>query len=117
MPAAKKNTRHRNFGSPKNAELEPLTFELYDEEFTCYPEVQGYMLLNFSQQISSEDQSEVTGALLGFFKNVLLPESYERLEVLWTDPERIVQIETLSDIVGWLVEEYTDRPTPASEES
>ncbi len=121
MPTAAKKSaarpRHKSFGSPRNEELEPITFDLYEEEFTARPEIQGVELLRFSHNVSSDDQEAVTGALLDFFKTVLYDESYERLEELWHDPDRIVPIETLSDIVAFLVEEYTSRPTEASSES
>jgi hypothetical protein len=106
--------RHKSFGKPKGLKKEPITFDLYDEDFSAYPEVQGVQLLEFSKKISSESQTVVTGALLEFFEQVLYPESYERLVELWNDPKRIVPIETISDIVAYLVEEYTDRPTPQS---
>ena len=112
-----KKTRYKSFGSPKNEELEDITFELYKEEYVSRPEIQGVHLLRFSHRIASDDQEAVTGALLDFFKLVLYPESYERLEVLWEDPDRIVPIEVLSDIVAFLVEEYTSRPTQAASES
>lgn len=115
--ASVKKTRHKSFGSPRNEELEPITFDLYDEEFTARPEIQGVELLRFSHNVASDDQEVVTGALLDFFKTVLLSESYKRLEKLWVDPDRIVPIEVLSDIVAFLVEEYTSRPTEASSES
>jgi hypothetical protein len=56
-------------------------------------------------------------ALREFFSKVVKPADYERLLELFDDPERVVPIETLSDILAWLVEEYTNRPTEASEES
>jgi hypothetical protein len=30
------------------------------------------------------------------------------------DPKRIVRMEVLSEIMSWLIEEYTDRPTQPS---
>jgi hypothetical protein len=109
--------RVKDFGSPKNEEAPPLEFKLYGEKFRCYPEVQGAKLMEFSEKVSSEDQAIVMRALLDFFKIVLLPEDYPKLQELWDDPDRIVPIETISEIVSWLVEEYTDRPTEASEDS
>lgn len=109
--------RTKDFGSPKDETAEPLVFKLYGEKFTCYPEVQGAKLMRFSKEATSGEQGEVMEALLGFFKTVLYPEDYTRLEDLWEDPERVVPIETIGDIVGWLVEEYTERPTSPSEES
>lgn len=112
-----KNTRKKNFGSPKNAELEPLVFTLYKEDFECYPEAQGALLMRFSEEVASEEQDVVMKALREFFSKVVKPDDYPRLLALFDDPERVVPIETLSDIIAWLVEEYTSRPTPASEES
>ena len=106
--------RHKSFGTPQGLNVEPLTFDLYDEEFTAYPEIQGSKLLQFSAHVGSDEQGESSEALLGFFETVLHPESYERMNLLWNDPERVVPIEMLSDIISWLIEEYTDRPTPAS---
>lgn len=114
MPSDVKKKRFKSFGKPQNLEKDPITFELYDEEFTAYPEVQGVTLLNFSKHLGSENQAEVTGALLDFFELVLYEESYERMKTLWEDKERIVPIEMISDIVSFLVEEYTDRPTQES---
>lgn len=116
MPAAAKKKRFKSFGVPENLNPDPITFEIYGEEFTAYPEIQGSHLLQFSKEVGSEDNAEVTGALLNFFKTVLYEESYERMETLWNDKERIVPIDVISDIVAFLIEEYTDRPTRASEE-
>ena len=110
-------TRHKSFGSPKDLELDNITFDIYGEDFTARPEVQGVHLLRFSQKISSEDQAAVSDALLDFFKVALYKESYDRMAELWEDPDRVVPIEVLSDIVAFLVEEYTSRPTKASSES
>jgi len=52
--------------------------------------------------------------VLDFFKKVMPPEEYERFEKLMEDPKRIVKMDVLSEIMSWLIEEYTDRPTEPS---
>ncbi len=113
---AAKNARHKSFGSPvKQDELDPIGFELYGEEYECNPAIQGRDLLLFSKGATSDDTSEVTDSLLMFFEKVLKPESMERLNELWDDPERIVPIETMTDIIEYLIEEYTDAdPKPSN---
>lgn len=108
---AETKKRHKSFGTPANLQSEPVTFELYGEEFSAYPEVQGVQLLKFSKRFSAKEGEVVSDALLDFFKLVLHPESYTRIEKLWDDKDRIVPIETISDIVTYLIEQYTDRPT------
>lgn len=110
--------RFKDFGSPVDlGSVEPLKFKLYDEEFNCYPEIQGKVVLELASLTNSEDTAESASAILKFFSRVLVPESASRFENLTGDPDRIVKIETLTDIIQWLVEEYTNRPTQGLEHS
>lgn len=104
-------TRFKDFGSGDNAVTEPLQFSLHGETFDCRPALQGQFLLELVGRSSGDDASSSANAVTSFFAEVLLPESYERFQELTMDPDRIVSVETLSEIVGWLVGEYTDRPT------
>jgi hypothetical protein len=56
-------------------------------------------------------------SVLDFFKKVMPPDEYERFEKLMDDPKRIVKMDVLSEIMSWLIEEYTDRPTGPSSAS
>lgn len=117
MPAAKatQKRRHKSFDVISLDEAEPLTFDLGGEEFTCYPEVQGKMILDVMRSAAEADEESrgmlMAVSVLDFFKKVMPPEEYERFEKLMEDPKRIVPMDTLSDIMGWLIEEYTNRPT------
>jgi hypothetical protein len=51
-----------------------------------------------------------------FFEIVLTPESYVLFDKLAKDPDIAITVESLSEIVSWLVEQYTNRPTQRSEE-
>lgn len=121
MVAAK---RHKSF-TPKNRKKSPpLTFELYDETFKAYPDLQGAVILDFAASMSEsntqidgddEDAGGAGGAaaanlIVTFFEKALLPESLERFNKLIRDPDKIVEAELLAEIVGWLMENYTSRP-------
>lgn len=110
------NKRHRSFSTkPKDGEkpIEPPTFDLNDQTFTGRPRLPGAVILGF---ISSADEEggAVAKQLLGFFDSALEPESLERFTKVINDPDEVVELETLSEIVGWLIEQYTSRPTAAS---
>jgi hypothetical protein len=109
-------TRFKDFGSgsgsvPKEAPV----FKLHGEEFICKPAIQGKVLLSLAANSSSEDPSKAAGVIDDFFGYVLTEESSTRFQSLLVDPDRIVSVETLSDIVAWLVEEYTSRPNQQPE--
>ena len=105
----KKSKRFKDFGSPVDTSDEPVTFGLYGEVFECYPEIQGVKLLEFTRDLTSGETSQVITTLLEFFENVCLPESYERLKEIVHSKDKIVKIETLTDIVNYVIEEYSER--------
>jgi len=104
-------TRFKDFGQGKTDEKkEAVSFKLHGEEFTCVPEIQGKLLLDLVADSSSDDPAKSAAVIDKFFSQVLTDESYERFEALLGDKNRIVTVETLADITGWLVEEYSQRP-------
>jgi hypothetical protein len=108
--------RFKDFGSGNaSTQSEPITFKLHDEEFTCRGEIPGKVVLDLVAKSGADDPAQSAQVIEGFFSIVLQPESLDRFNILAVDPDRIVSMETLSDIVAWLVEEYTDRPTQRPE--
>lgn len=102
--------RFKDFGAPAADKTEPLTFALYGETFHAVPSIQGKTLMSLIKDASIDDPSESAAMVLGFFDKTLLPESLERFTALTESTDRIVPVETLAEIVGWLVEEYSGRP-------
>lgn len=105
--------RFKDFGAgDQDKPAEPLSFKLHGEDFACKPKMQGKVLLELVAASSAQDNPGEAAAIINkFFKLVLVPESYERFEALLESDDRIVEVEKLSDIVAWLVEQYSDRPT------
>ena len=108
--------RFKDFGSPAADKTIPLTFRLYDETFTAVPSIQGKVLMGLVKDSSVDDPGESAAMILGFFDKVLLPESVVRFNALLDSTDRIVPAETLAEIVGWLVEEYSGRPEEPRED-
>lgn len=109
--------RFKDFGSGSDVTTEPLKFQLHGEEFECRPALQGKVLLDLVANSDENDGAAVAKTMTTFFKTTLLDESYERFNTLLEDPEKIVTVETLGEITGWLVSEYSGRPTPGPEDS
>lgn len=102
--------RFKDFGSPTKDQDEPITFRLYDETFHAVPAIQGKVLMGLVSNANVDDPSQSAAAVIGFFDKVLVPESLERFNALVESKDKIVPVETLAEIVGWLVEEYSGRP-------
>ena len=109
--------RFKDFGSGSGETFTPLSFSLYGETFNCVTALQGKFILNLISESRDDDPTAAAVVVQKFFDTVLIPESLERFNILVSDPEKIVTVETLSEITGWLVGEYTNRPTQPSEVS
>jgi hypothetical protein len=111
-------SRFKDFGEDSNVVKEPLSFKLYGEEFHCVPAVQGKVLLDLVKKASDpNDPGAAAEVVDSFFEKTLTSESLERFNKLLEDPEKIVSVETLSEITAWLVAEYSERPTKEPERS
>lgn len=106
-----KMPKFKDFGVGKDSTVaEDVSFKLHGEDFNCVKQIQGKVLLDLIAKSSSDDPSVSAEIMSGFFKNVLTDESYKRFDKLVHDKEKIVHVETLSEIVGWLIEQYSERP-------
>lgn len=108
--------RFKDFGSPTLEGAEPVSFKLHGEDFHCVPSVQGRVLLSMVSETQSGDPAVIAGITDKFFGYVLTEESLDRFNKLTTDKDTIVSVETLGEIVGWLVEQYSDRPNQQPED-
>lgn len=110
-------TRTKDFGNgPDLSKIEPLDFTLHGEKFDCVPAIQGNVLINLIKDSQSEDAATAAEVTSTFFSSVLTDESYERFEALINSKDKIVEVDTLGEIVGWLVEEYSKRPEEPRED-
>ena len=110
--------RFKDFGSKSVDEnIEPISFKLWDTEFHCISQIQGKVLLDMFSDSSSEDPSKSSKVISQFFDSVLVEDSKKAFNELLVSPEKIVSVDMLAEIVAWLVEQYSDRPTERSEAS
>lgn len=108
--------RFKDFGNGGLVQVEPLSFKLHNEEFTCLPQIQGKVLLDMVADSQGADNKLAGELLTRFFAKTLEKESYERFVNL-LESDKIVSVDTLGEIVAWMVEQYSSRPTQGSEDS
>ncbi len=109
---------HRSFSVKKRGQRpddEKVTFELNDRTYKCKDEVQGALILDF---VSAADSGGAAAAskILPFIRASLDgQEELDAFNELLESDDVFVEMETLGEIVGFLIEEYSDqRPTKAS---
>ena len=103
--------RFKDFGSPIVSSDEPITFQLYGKTFRCQPAMQGRQLIEFIAQSSVEDPSSSARAVLQFFDNAIVEADHDQFNEMTHSSETVVPMETLTEVMDWLVEQYTGRPT------
>jgi hypothetical protein len=91
-------------------------FQLGETEYICKPDIQGAVILEFIAAAENV-ASGAAAKILPFFDEVLPDEARETFHAQLKSPDEIVELEVLSDIVGEVIEQYTARPTQASETS
>ena len=101
----------KSFTSAKKEVAEPIPFELEGESFEAYGQVPGAVLLDFIAASQQEESSGTAGAILGYLKASLDKENFKRFDKLVRDPEKAIELQVLADIVGYLIEERSSRPT------
>lgn len=120
MALSKANSRHRSFSAPakpetETVELEPVTFDIDGVDFTAKNEIQGIVLLDFLEASDGEAVSSVV-AFKKFLKDSMEDEEYTRFDNFLRTHTRKIELEEIANVVAYLVEEYTSRPTQASEQ-
>lgn len=106
----------KSFTSKKEdkQKVEPITFELEGETFEAYGDVPGAVLLDFIAASSQEDNTGTATAIQSYLKSSMDKANYKRFDKLTRDPEILIELSTLADIVSYLIEERTNRPTAES---
>lgn len=99
---------------------EPVEFILNGVVIHCAKNVSGMTMLQFATVAGNEevqDGAAVATAIMDLLKKIVLPSSWPAFVAVASDPESGVGVEELGEIVGWLAEAYSDRPTQPSSQS
>lgn len=100
---------HKDFdAAAREAVGESLTFQLGGEKFTTTPELPALPMLKLAAAAEKTD-AEGAAAFYEFLQSMLVVDDVARFEAM-AMRERL-GMERLSEVVTWLIEEMTGRPT------
>jgi hypothetical protein len=100
-------------GTPET-EVAPLGFDIAGESFEVLAEAPGIILLEFIEATTSDEKGASAAALTRFLRSVMADGEWVRLSAVLHDPKNRIDIKTISEIVGYIIEEYSSRPSEAS---
>lgn len=106
---------HKDFSLAPMREDAP-TFSVAGREFKCLPEPPAGVLTDLIAAASGATAQSVPAAV-EFIAGCLPDADAESFLLTIHDKDTIVPLETLAQIVEWLAEEYTGRPTTPSSAS
>jgi hypothetical protein len=107
-----KSTRFKDFGKTQALdEYEPLGFALNGDDFSCRPALAGAVLLDFVRRADSDSGGVAAEAIIQFLEDSLEDADRDRFVAMIRSDDVIVEMDVLGDIAGWLIEQYTTRPT------
>jgi hypothetical protein len=109
-------SKFKDFGAGASADAEPISFKLFDEEFHCVKALQGKVMIDLVAKSQSDNPAEQGQTVVKFFDSVLEDESLGRFNSLLDDKNRVVSVETLGEIIAWLMEQYGNRPESQPED-
>lgn len=106
---------HRSFDLAPTR-TDPPTFSVAGREFKCLPEPPAGVLTDLITSADGSAGMQAAG-LIGFIGGCMSDADAEQFQLTIHDKDTIVPLETLGEIVEWLVTEYTNRPTTPSSSS
>ncbi len=104
----------KDFSRPRKK----IAFTIDGDVFEGAPVMPAETLMQFGSKLAVGETSEENFRTMGrLLEMVLLPDSYKRIMERLSSRENPIDIEQLSDLVPWLLEQYGLRPTRPSSSS
>lgn len=109
--------RKKSFTARNVVPTDGLEIEINGRSFPCRPKIAGITILDFTSKMDEEDPVAMSRGLVDFLSACIDPSVEKDWHAFISDPDNDVDIEVLAEIVGYLTEEYTNRPLPQPEPS
>lgn len=95
---------------------DPIIIELESPEgdtttFKCRRAVAGSMILDFLSDASDNDPASMARAVFGLLQAAVEPSEWDGFREFVDNPDNGVSLEVLSEMAGWISEQYAARPT------
>lgn len=114
--------RRKTFSAKKSGTDDVVILDLEDPNgnavsFRCNSKIPGMVLVDFISEMDEDKPAAVGGMLQGLFKHAIAEDEYERFTEYVRDIKNEVDLEMLSEMAGWLAEQYSGNPTMSSSSS
>lgn len=96
---------------------DPLLFKVGDDEFTAYPPTTAMFALFMASQSDTREVQDKVAGLVDFLDQLIDEEQRITFHRALLDRDHPLSFTMLQDIVEWLVEEWSARPTQESSDS
>lgn len=114
--------RRKKFSTKKAGTDDVVLLEVNDASFRCHSRIPGMVLVDFISGMDEDDPKSMGIMLKSFFEEAMSPEVFAEFNAFTRDPEQDVDLEALSEMAGWLAEQYSGDdsgeaptgPSPAS---
>lgn len=106
--------RSKSFGSYKPVGAPSMDMTVNGETFKVRGAMSGIQLLHMIKALDGDNQMDSAVTMIDFISRALLTEDRERGMDFLENSEPPVPLTTLTEIITWLIEEYTVKPTEPS---
>lgn len=107
-------TKKKSFGSHVPKGINPMELEINDQTFLVRGAMSGVQLLQLIKAMDGNGDSDSADTMLNFIERSIIEDDRERAMEYLANSEPPVPLTTLTDIITWLIEEYTGKPTELS---
>lgn len=90
---------------------EPVDFKLFGKTWACADDVNGKRLLDNAALLDSDSIGDQRDGVIAIFEETIVEDEVEDFFDRLNDPKTKIQLSVLVEVVGWLVDQYTERPT------
>lgn len=98
-----------------------IEFQIDDDVFRCHPRLPAQVLMDFaikSDQMGDNPTGEQgMQAMIDVLQATLMPDHYTRFRERMRDAANPIEMDQISEIVPWIMEQYGLRPTEPSNSS
>lgn len=109
--------KSKTFGSGIPQGVPPVVMTLNDQQFRVRGSMSGLRLLNLIKAMDGSGESDSATEMVAFVEQAVLAEDRERFMAYLLDAEPPVPLSQITEIITWLIGEYSGRPTVQPEPS
>lgn len=91
--------------------VDPIQFKLFGRKWDCRDDANGKLLMDRAADMESDSLELQRDGVVGIFQMIVVTDQIEELLDYLDDPDTKIQLAKLVEIIGWLVEQYGERPT------